>query len=126
MKIFYNKKNGMGEKLNIVDKNNVFVGYNYSPSCCEDFGYFFSKTIPKEIPPKNGTIQFDPEEYIFDTSFFHQESFGKNYEGGGFIVFRLINGIEPIYLCLYNCHNGYYSHGFEMKEGNAIIHSGDI
>ena len=28
-------------KVNFVDENNVFVGYDMRQSCCEQAGYFF-------------------------------------------------------------------------------------
>jgi hypothetical protein len=38
-------------KINFVDKNNVFVGFDYSSNCCERFGYYIGIEIPKKISP---------------------------------------------------------------------------
>ena len=43
MKIF--ERDG---KINFIDKNNVLVGFDYSRSCCEDFGWFVAET-EKEV-----------------------------------------------------------------------------
>ena len=29
-------------RINFVDENNVALGYDYSSSCCENFGYFLN------------------------------------------------------------------------------------
>jgi hypothetical protein len=130
MKIFDNEEIG---KINFVDKNNVVVGFDNSSQCCEDFGYFFIPTIPtqEEIEKHNG-VEFDPEKYIFDTSFVRLES--DNMDSGGVAIFRLAEVKEEysavgywnkdskfMYLVLYNHHNGYYSHGFDMKKKDKVI-----
>ena len=37
---------GWGNRLNVVDENNVFVGYDFESSCCESFGYVFTDKKP--------------------------------------------------------------------------------
>ncbi len=47
-------------------------------------------------------------------------------DGGGMIIFRLVNGCEEKFLHLYNVHNGYYSHGFEVKVGGKTTRDGSL
>jgi hypothetical protein len=100
-------------KVNFVDGNNVVVGFDLGQSCCESFGY----SILSEIP--DGTNEDRPtdaelEPYFFDTSFAPVENSGGSFDEGGSISFRLVaEDLPPLYLTLFNAHNGYYSHGFE-------------
>jgi len=117
-------------KVNIVDENNVFVGYDFEHSCCENFGYYFTKKLPttKDDPLKEDqkSCNFRHEEYQFDTKFFLELN-GEKYDEGGAVVFLLKNKWgSKVYLVLYNCHNGYYSHGFEMFVGDKKLRDGDI
>lgn len=125
MKIFNN--NG---KINFVDINNVFVGFDYEASCCESFGYFLSAEILNNLPDKveNGD-DFNLEDYVFDKTFV-KEHILSPYDEGGSVAFRLVKDSqdespkEVLYLTLYNFHNGYYGHGFEMTVGDEKISSG--
>lgn len=124
MKIIKSDKN-YSKSINFVDKNNVFVGYDLSQECCEDVDWFISKNketeiydnkydkILKEIP--------DLKNYIFDVDFFEQEENCSQLDAGQMVRFKLTNGKEELFLHLYNSHNGYYSHGFEFKNGDEII-----
>ena len=110
-------------KINFVDDANVLVGFDYSQCCCENFGYFLSRKIPTKM--EEGAENIDTEGFNFDTKFFH-EVMSDDFECGGMVVFRLTKGAEEIFLSLYNSHNGYYSHGFEMTIGGTQIHSGSL
>lgn len=129
MKIFERSdEGGWGNRLNIVDENNVFVGYDYSQSCCESFGY---KIVSEK--PKSGvnwdtveSIQIEQEKYVFDIDYFETLS-GEEYDEGGAVSFRLVDKNDnEIYLVLFNCHNGYYGHGFEMKVQEEMKREGCI
>jgi hypothetical protein len=117
MKIFDNDG-----KINFVDDNNVFVGFDYEQTCSESFGYTFSDKKPssygefKQIEES----EIELESYEFDTYFFQTLQDG---DCGGNATFRLTNGLygdkqKEIFLTIFNTHNGYYSHGFEFVEGN--------
>lgn len=100
-------------KLNFVDENNVFVGYDFTQCCCEDFDYHI-------YDEKGNEIQRDKEDeliadMVFDITFFEEE----NYGDGGKVKFKMTNGQKEFYLVLTNSHNGYYSHGFAFgnKDG---------
>jgi len=62
--------------------------------------------------------------YNFDTKYF--EGMSGDFDSGGGVRFKLINGGKIIYLHLYNVHNGYYSHGFEFRNANEIFQEGTI
>jgi len=109
------------EKVNFVDKSNVFVGYDLRQHCCEKAGWFISTTEEKRIIEQEFNI--DTQQYNFDTKYFIENVL----EEGDIVLFRLIakNKLD-IYLHLYNCHNGYYGHGFESKIGDQIWKVGTL
>ncbi len=118
MKAFF-----VGEKVNFVDENNIFVGYDLGQDCCEYADWFVADQItpytydpdaaPKEVP--------DIEAYNFDKDFFQCVDSG-DLDEGGMVAFRLVADEKPdLYLHLFNSHNGYYGHGFEVKHGGEIV-----
>lgn len=131
MRIFYDQAT-WGGKVNFVDEKNVLVGYDMSSSCCEYFGWFIRESIDmtlgnspeddedaKSVDERNEELK----DHYFDTSFFDQGGDGNETS---FAVFKLIkrkNDANPLYLHLFNCHNGYYSHGFSMinEKTNEVI-----
>lgn len=120
MKIFNRDR-----KINFVDDANVLVGFDYESCCCENFGYFLSRKIPTKI--EEGAENIDTEGFNFDVKFFEEVTPAEEYfDCGGMVVFRLVKGDEEIFLSLYNSHNGYYSHGFEMTIGGTQIYSGSL
>ena len=121
MKLF-DKVRGWHEKVNFVDQNNVFVGYDMGQSCCEHADWFIADKICDSIA--DGDQNFDGlEDYVFDTSFLEHPNMKDIYEGNA-VVFRLTNGEQEKFLHLFNCHNGYYGHGFDMSIGETVIQSG--
>jgi hypothetical protein len=115
-------------KLNFVDSNNVFVGFDYSSCCCEDFGYVLTtKEFCKDIHKEN---QFKEEllcEYVFDTKYFEESD---DCDDGGVVCFRLYSEHHSehpaVFLYLYNFHNGYYSHGFTANIGGTPWQEGHL
>ena len=127
--------------INFIDPLDVFVGYDDTSSCCEDFGWLF---LPKpyhemttELIGSAGDwseygdsldysmcmfgndekkIVKELENYVFDTT-------TKVEDEGEAAIFRLIgpNG-SNVYLHLYNYHNGYYAHGFNFSVGPDGLH----
>ena len=114
-----------GYKVNFVDTNDVLVGYDFGEQCCERFGYFFSDVPPpcvEDSGPPNYKMpdENEPEDladFCFDKNYFNNSE--------ELATFRLI-GPRQLYLSLYNIHNGYYSHGFEMSVGGEIIRDGKL
>ena len=125
MKIF-NKGSGWEEKVNFVDKNNVFVGYDRAQTCCEHASWFISDKEENEDREDNG-INTGLEDYIFDTGYFKEVEPKKEADDswscldqGGMVRFKLIADNKPdLYLHIFNSHSGHYGHGFEAKIGDT-------
>lgn len=116
MKIF--NRNG---KMNFVDDNNVLVGFDYEECCCESFGWEIANPNDTQIKYNEDS---DYSGYVFDPAFCNELT-GEEYDEGGAVEFRLVKGDQELLLRLWNSHNGYYGHGFEMGEiGGKSIHSG--
>ena len=122
------------KKVNFVDKNNVFVGYDMAQLCCEDAGWFISdKPILQYIeslnPYNNIEIKYkdlsndDISDFYFDINYFKVIR-GKNNEN--LIIFKITNNNEDRYIHIYNSHNGWYSHGFIFKQDDKLIQKGQI
>lgn len=114
-------------RWNWIDSNNVFVGFCNYENCCESFGWFYSTGLPSpgavdgDIPNDHST-----EGYCFDTSYFHDHG-SEGTDDGGAVSFLLAKPNAPsFYLTIYNHQNGYYSHGFEMKDGQKVLHDGSL
>ena len=129
MEIF--KKDG---KVNFVDKNNVVVGYDMDHDCCEVFGYIFMYCKPTSDKIDIENIISDPEDIglcdndvVFDVNFFER----IDQDESQIAIFRFVieeekyKGYEA-FLVLWNCHRGYYSHGFEIKKGEEMIREGNL
>ena len=129
MKIFEHKSEWMCEKTNFVDSNNVLVGFDTSQECCEQYGWFLTKTIEeaKAYPVEGRTLNDDDAHgFVFDPDFFLEHGDSDQFQAGGMVTFRLIKGEEEMFLSLYNVHNGYYSHGFHVSVGGEVIRSGSL
>ena len=128
MKVFEGTPRGVWvEKVNFVDDNNVFVGYDMGQSCCEHADWFIATEITKEISSEKDHPRPDLDGYIFDVDFMEKvDSIGDDYnelDEGGMVIFKMTKSGQPdLYLHLFNCHNGYYGHGFEMKIGEDVKH----
>ena len=113
-------------KINFVDVNDVLVGFDNSQNCCENFGWFYSESLPTKIdyPPLNSNPSPDLEAYVFDSEFFHQVN--DTDTEANIATFKLVNGAQILYLNLYNSHNGYYSHGFQVEVAGKVINTGSL
>ncbi len=116
MKIF-NQTEAFPGKVNFVDKNNVCLGYDMGQCCCENADWFISDEEEKIYDVD--TTEFDVEDFIFDPTYFKYVPC-SGLDEGGMVRFRLVNGDNELFIHLYNCHNGYYGHGFEFKVGDEI------
>ena len=96
-------------KINFVDTNDVYVGFNIEQSCCEDFGHLFVADDPAKLPETEFTLCEDKagnylgsewdgrvtevtpmnlEEMVFDRDYIQEL---PDRDGGGFAVFRLFD-----------------------------------
>jgi hypothetical protein len=113
-------------KVNFVDENNVFLGYDLSQDCCEQADWFISDKIEFNIP-EDGKLAIveDLSEFSFDTEFKCKINMNGSLDEGECAVFRIVKeyGKEK-FIHIFNSHNGYYSHGFEFKNGEEVISGG--
>lgn len=102
----------MHGKINFIDKNDNFVGFDFVRCCCEDFDYAF--TVKDEGVITSGG-------FWFDTSTEPDEREPKDkFDSGGEVIFKLVNDEGRVeYLTLKNLHNGYYSHGWNTSWGKG-------
>lgn len=117
-------------KINFVDDNNVMVGYDTNQQCCESAYYYFSR-VPGG--PKIKVTDEQLQDYQFDINYRKYVNYldhdVEGERGDGLysaIAFRLNSSQKTLYLMLYNCHNGYYSHGFEMRVNGQVIDDGRL
>ncbi len=127
MRIFDDSKSG---KVNFLDENSVLVGYDLDQSCCEHAGWHIGDKLSQDADLYDETAICHPlseemKEWIFDPTFF-EETAHPSLDEGGMVIFRLIKGTEEKFLVLFNCHNGYYSHGFEMAKGEKVLKDGRL
>lgn len=131
MRYFDSSNSKWDEKVNFVDDNNVFVGYDLGQDCCEYADWYIGTELWSGqslhgnscIRPKNE----DLVDYQFDQEFFQHldERDRGELDGGSIVAFRLVaEGKPDLYLHLFNCHNGYYGHGFEFKIGDTVSDGG--
>ncbi|MCP3703193.1 MAG: hypothetical protein GY954_09735 [Alteromonas sp.] len=122
MKIFTGSESSWEEKVNFVDENDVFVGYDIGQDCCEHADYFIADTItPYSYNDEGQKVLPDVEAYSFDRDFF-QTIESPDLDAGGMVAFRLVASGKPdLFLHLFNAHNGYYGHGFEVKHGGETV-----
>jgi hypothetical protein len=122
MKIFI-----IGDKVNFVDDNNVMLGYDTEQFCCEQADWFIADSPKKEIIERaEGDIP-ELSGYSFDPSFFMEirPSECERLDNGTMVIFKIINkdGLAK-FIHLYNCHNGYYGHGFTFDFGKNNVREG--
>ena len=126
MKLF-NTETVSDTKINFVDENNVLVGYDMDHYCCEYAGWFITKKKYNKVPSRDieklNKITPDLTNYRFNRAFFEIIS-ADAYEEENILRFKLDNvdyNKPSLYLHLFNCHNGYYAHGFEVKGIKGIM-----
>jgi hypothetical protein len=125
------------DKVNFIDERNNLIGFDMSSCCCEDFGWFITDT---ELNNKKGGGEFTLEDYNFNANSLKINRYSD--DEGGEIIIELkgkhlkdsstiaaeqemyvgasgyINKYLPapdLYLHIFNKHNGWYSHGFNLK-----------
>jgi len=98
-------------KVNFIDERNNLIGFDMESDCCEDFGWFI---IDTELNSKKGGGKFILENYNFNKYSF---KINRHNDEGGEIIIELKGKkrLPNLYLHIFNNHNGYYSHGFELS-----------
>ena len=107
-------------KVNFIDDRNNLIGFDMESSCCEDFGWLIEGT---DLSNKKDGGVFKLENYSFNKYSFKINR--CNDDEGGEIIITLrgkkrksfIESVKlpNLYLHIFNNHNGYYSHGFELS-----------
>ena len=126
-----------GTKTNFVDDNDVFVGYDSTQDCGEDAGYYVLDCVKyldveKECEDLDGfysNCAYDVEGYYFDREFFEMRSahVPDSDKTAHTAVFKLVSDGKPdLYLHLFNAHNGYYAHDFEVKHSGEVVKTGSL
>ena len=129
--IILDKPKGWDNKVNFVDENNVFLGYDLNQQCCENAGWFISDKIESEILEPAPTVQIhELRPYVFDPYFFQGgvQDTDPDWEES-LAIFKLVSPeveSKPKYIHLYNVHNGYYAHGFVIRVRGNIIKDGSL
>lgn len=117
-------------KLNFVDDNNVFVGFDYSQDCCESFGYTITREEPTSYEHLDELKHDDSTDFPgfnFDITYIKHMYQSGDYAEGNSVTFRAVNcSNNYIYVSLMNSHNGYYSHGYNMEHDNISLHGGSL
>ena len=130
MRVFESGNGCFSCKLNIVDDNNVFVGFDYSSCCCEDFGYKITKAEPtswETLEAMEPIEELDFPGFNFDTTYKTEFCEDDGRSEGNSVTFKAVNDAgEALFVSLMNSHNGYYSHGFDMKIGEKIVFEGSL
>ena len=117
-------------KINFVDENNVFVGFDYEHLCCEYFGWYINRAGELFIDNSHepDVVNDALQGWVFDPKYFQKTDNGDDEESFVAVkhvaVFRLVKEDQELFLHIFNMHNGYYSHGFEMFEDGVTIHKG--
>jgi hypothetical protein len=107
-----------GHKVNFVDENEVYLGYDTDDDCCAWGGWFISED-PEFWPPGESGSDWPKEPlgavdlpgWAFDTGYSKSRALPQE---GAAVQFRITDGKAFKYITLYNCHNGYYGKGFDF------------
>jgi len=96
-------------KINFVDENNVYLGYDTREQCCEDFGWFVSDDKVTTCAGIEEGVQEDLDGWCFDREFFEHVTLDVDTDDdkyGEMVIFRIVNGDAQKFIHLYNSHNG--------------------
>jgi hypothetical protein len=124
VKVF--EKNG---KINFIDSNNVVLGYDMNQSCCEDADYLFTDNSKEAedavVYNLDNRESPDQSDFVFDVDYIEEIDNGS-LDSGGMVAFKMVAEGKEMFVVLYNCHNGYYGHGFNMELGDKTLHEGTL
>ena len=121
----FNQVEPWPSKVNFVCSSNMIVGYDMSQCCCEHAGWYITETEPSDdnidtgLDMENESHSYD--KYHFDSSYFREgEKTDSETSWASFRMSQRWGNSPDLYLVLFNSHNGYYSHGFDvMTETNT-------
>ena len=102
-------------KVNFIDTNECYVGYDCGQSCCENAYWYTSAILPAAEHPTGSDDPKNLEGFSFVRGEKPSEGSTEAEDQGGWVAFPIEKAGERRYLVLVNAHNGYYSHGFEYE-----------
>lgn len=117
------------DRVNFVDSNDVFLGYEIEQKCCESHGWFIIDELLTKHDFREDTVEqhSDFDGWLFDRDFYltysHEKEDGREI---GTVVFRIKKGEEEKYIYIFNEHNGYYAHGFSFKVGERTVYDDQL
>jgi hypothetical protein len=107
-------------RINYVDENNLLVGFDMQRDCCEEFGHGVFYTLPKDPIKEKPEVGIDLTPYRFVNEAPKVIDFSG--DEGGARAFKIVaEELPDAYVVIWNCHNGYYSHGFEYWDGKGSL-----
>lgn len=119
-------------KVNFIDENNVLLGYDIDQKCCEHAGYIVLDEEPTKYKTSESSETIEEinnrlKGFTFNVEYFKTiDDDSGCCDGNENVVFKATNADKSIYILLFNCHNGYYSHGFFFKTNDVIIKEDSI
>ena len=126
MRVFTEEQGSFSEKVNYVDENDRFVGYDMGRNCCESFGHCIA--VSTDTDTYEGPVRKVKAEDVDLTPYrFVDEPPTKvdpedEYDRGGALFFRIAaEDLPDLYVAIWNYHNGYYSHGFDSFRDSGSI-----
>jgi hypothetical protein len=136
VKIFENvPEANWDEKVNFIDENNVVLGYDLSESCCEHADWFLSTKPETKIVDHHEATSEELLDYRFCTEWYKHvtdhdndhDEYEYEFDEGGMFIFKIINSKgDELFIHIFNCHNGYYGHGFQFQHHGKTIQEGTL
>ena len=137
------------DKINFIDSNDHFLGFDLVEKCCENFGWGVENAFTREVIlssqsfPEDTTDTHTLDGYVFPEDCYvgveqnyltyeeWEEEHGDSDEDwepeGGVAVFAAVHPTkDPIYIKLYNHHSGYYAHLWTFKVGTEQTLTGEL
>lgn len=107
-------------KVNYVDDNNLFAGFDMECDCCEYPSHRIEDSDGNIIEPNYKNLFYD---LIFTGELPEEDEWCDTCTARIPLKHKTTN--ERYYLVFSNCHNGWYAHGYEFGE-IKIKHSSSV
>lgn len=130
--------------INFIDENDIFIGFDLTTQCCEDFGWFIKDNesvddLIQQAESSDKSCEEDYSGWLFDLNYFKSDSFDTGtITSADAVVFRLKKENKSKYLFLFNIGNGMYAHDFffgksmnsyltkQVEENTICFHKGEV
>ena len=117
-------------KHNWVDTNNRFVGYDSNWYCCEWASWSTTESfldveecLGEDTDHEDIPMKVDLEHCFFCDTLPVIRKSSHHLDAGEMASFKLVDiqGFHAGWLHIWNCHNGYYGHGFESWNAEGVL-----